>query len=99
MSFRSRPVTREGAIDKLMNTYPNLWGDLSAGSGAQAISRDPAFGREFLIRRQDRLLFGTDYLQPGQAVPQFQLLDSLNLPAQVRHKVFRGNAEKLLQLT
>jgi uncharacterized protein len=99
MSSRPRPVTLGGAIDKLMDTYPNLWGDLSAGSGAQAISRDRAFGREFLIRRQDRLLFGTDYLQPGQPVPQFQLLDSLNLPAQVQHKVFRANAEKLLKLS
>jgi predicted TIM-barrel fold metal-dependent hydrolase len=99
MSYRPRPVTPGGAIDKLMDTYPNLWGDLSAGSGAEAIGRDPAFGREFLIRRQDRLLFGTDYLQPGQPVPQFQLLDSFNLPEQVQQKVFRGNAEKLLKLT
>jgi predicted TIM-barrel fold metal-dependent hydrolase len=93
-----RPVTPGGAIDKLMDTYPNLSGDLSAGSGAQAISRDPTFGRQFLIRRQDRLLFGTDYLQPGQPVPQFKLLDSLNLPAEIEHKIFRKNAERLLKL-
>jgi uncharacterized protein len=91
-------VTPGGAIDKLMDVYSNLWGDLSAGSGAQAISRDLAFGRQFLIRRQNRLLFGTDYLQPGQAVPQFQVLDSLNLPADVQHKIFRQNAETLLKL-
>jgi uncharacterized protein len=98
MASRSRPVTPGGAIDKLMDVYSNLWGDLSAGSGAQAISRDLAFGRQFLIRRQNRLLFGTDYLQPGQAVPQFQVLDSLNLPADVQHKIFRQNAETLLKL-
>jgi len=99
MGYPPRPVTPGGAIDKLMNAYPNLWGDLSAGSGAQAISRDPAFGREFLIRRQDRLLFGTDYLQPGQPVPQFKLLDSLNLPTDVQQKVFHKNAQTLLKLT
>ncbi len=99
MSFAPRPVTAGGAIDKLMETYPNLWGDLSAGSGAQALSRDLAFARQFLIRRQDRLLFGTDYLQPGQPVPQFKLLDSLNLPAEVQRKIFRGNAETLLKLS
>jgi predicted TIM-barrel fold metal-dependent hydrolase len=98
MGSPRRPVTPGGAIDKLMDTYPNLWGDLSAGSGAQAISRDPTFGRQFLIRRQDRLLFGTDYLQPGQPVPQFKLLDSLNLPAAVAKKIFRKNAQKLLKL-
>jgi predicted TIM-barrel fold metal-dependent hydrolase len=98
MGYPPRPVTPGGAIDNLMDTYPNLWGDLSAGSGAQAISRDPTFGRQFLIRRQDRLLFGTDYLQPGQPVPQFKLLDSLNLPAAVAEKIFRKNAQKLLKL-
>jgi hypothetical protein len=98
MSSPPRPVTSGGAIDRLMDTCPNLWGDLSAGSGAQAISRDPAFGREFLIRRQNRLLFGTDYLQPGQPVPQFQVLDSLKLPADVAAKIYRKNAEALLKL-
>jgi predicted TIM-barrel fold metal-dependent hydrolase len=98
MGYPPRPVTSGGAIDKLMDTYPNLWGDLSAGSGAQAISRDPAFGREFLIRRQNRLLFGTDYLQPGQPVPQFQVLESLKLPAEVEEKIYRKNAEALLKL-
>ena len=88
-----------GAIDRLMDTFPNVYGDLSAGSGAGALSRDPVFGREFLIRRQDRILFGTDYLEPGQAVPQFQVLDSLKLPADVQRKVFRENAERLLKRT
>ena len=58
-----------------MEKYPNLYGDLSAGSGAGAISRDLEFGREFLIRRQDRIMFGTDFLAPGQAVPQFELFE------------------------
>ncbi|HET6325593.1 MAG TPA: amidohydrolase family protein [Planctomycetaceae bacterium] len=99
MSSAPRRVTAGGAIDKLMDTYPNLWGDLSAGSGAQALSRDLVFGRQFLIRRQNRLLFGTDYLQPGQPVPQFQILESLNLPADVQQKIFRRNAEALLKLS
>ena len=63
------PVAPGGAIDALMDKYPNMYGDLSAGSGAGAISRDMAFGREFLIRRADRLMFGTDFLvaRPGSA--------------------------------
>ncbi|HVU87195.1 MAG TPA: amidohydrolase family protein, partial [Pirellulales bacterium] len=59
-------VAPGGAIDRLMDKYPNLYGDLSAGSGAGAIKRDLKFGREFLVRRQDRLMFGTDFLAPGQ---------------------------------
>ncbi len=86
MGAPKSPVKPGGAIDRLMDTFPNIYGDLSAGSGANAISRDPVFGREFLIRRQDRLMFGTDYLQPGQPVPQFQILASLKLPAPMCEK-------------
>lgn len=92
-------VAPGGAIDTLMEKFPNLYGDLSAGSGAGAIARDLEFGREFLIRRQDRIMFGTDFLAPGQGVPQFDLFESkLELPAAVQQKIFRGNAQRLLQL-
>ncbi len=88
-----------GAIDQLMEKYPNIYGELSAGSGANSISRDLEFGREFLIRRQDRIMFGTDFLAPGQQVPQFELFEQkLDLPAKVEEKIFRYNARKLLKL-
>lgn len=97
--YPNRPVKPGGAIDRLMDAFPNIFGDLSAGSGAGALSRDPDFARDFLIRRQDRILFGTDYLEPGQVVPQFQVLDSLKLPADVGRKIFRKNAERLLRIS
>ena len=68
-------VSPGGAIDRLMSKYPNIYGDLSAGSGANSISRDLKFGREFLIRRADRIMFGTDFLAPKQPVPQFELFE------------------------
>jgi uncharacterized protein len=90
-------VNPGGAIDVLMEKYPNIYADLSAGSGAGAISRDVDFGREFLIRRQDRVCFGTDFLSPGQGVPQFDLFEQqLKMPAEVQAKIFRDNARKLL---
>lgn len=93
------PVAPGGAMDALMDKYPNLYADLSAGSGSSAISRDLDFGREFLIRRQDRVMFGTDFLSPGQAVPQFDLFEkSLALPDDVAAKIERGNARRLLGL-
>ena len=92
------PVAPGGALDRLFNAHPNLWGDLSAGSGANAIRRDPAFGRDFLVRWADRLLFGTDYLKDGQEVPQFEVLAALDLPAAVRSKIDRENAAGLLGL-
>jgi predicted TIM-barrel fold metal-dependent hydrolase len=76
------PVKPGGALDRLFQRYPNLWGDL--------------FGREFLLRNADRLLFGSDYLKPGQYVPQFELLANFDLPAEARAKIERGNACRLL---
>lgn len=92
-------VAPGGAIDALMEKYPNIHGDLSAGSGAGALSRDLEFAREFVVRRADRLMFGTDFLAPGQAVPQFDLFEKqLTLPDDVARKVFRDNARKMLGL-
>jgi predicted TIM-barrel fold metal-dependent hydrolase len=100
-AYPKTKVTPGGAIDTLMDKYSNLYGDLSAGSGAGAISRDLDFGREFLIRRQDRIMFGTDFLSPGQAVPQFELFEQklTDLPGDVKSKIFRNNARKLLGLS
>ena len=93
-----KPVAPGGALDRLMDAYPNLHGDLSEPGGYWAIHRDEAFGRAFLVRRADRLLFGTDFLMADQEVPQFQLLDSLDLPDEVQRKIYRGNALRLLKL-
>jgi predicted TIM-barrel fold metal-dependent hydrolase len=92
------PVKPGGALDRLMARYDNLYGDLSEPGGYSAIARDRKFGREFLIRRAGRLLFGTDWLMNDQKVPQFELLDSLNLPADVQEKIYRGNAIRILKL-
>ncbi|MHB8903021.1 MAG: amidohydrolase family protein, partial [Thermoguttaceae bacterium] len=97
-TYPKTPVAPGGAIDRLMDKYPNLYGEFSAGSGANALLRDPAFGREFLLRRADRLLFGTDYLTPEQDIPQLTLFEQFDLPEDVRRKIFRGNAERLLGL-
>jgi hypothetical protein len=52
--------------------------------------------RRFLRGTQ---LFGTDDLKPGQDVPQFKLLAGIDLPADVRTKIERGNAARLLKLS
>jgi predicted TIM-barrel fold metal-dependent hydrolase len=93
------PVAPGGALDRLMDRYANLYGDLSEPGGYTAIARDRTFGRDFLLRRADRLLFGTDFLMAGQKVPQFELLDSMDLPEAVREKIYRGNALRVLKLT
>lgn len=56
----SGPVVPGGRLVALFRKYPNLYGDLSAGSGYCAVTRDEAFGLQFLTEFADRLMFGTD---------------------------------------
>lgn len=63
-SYPKGSVVRGGRVPELLRRYPNLYGDLSAGSGYNAVSRDPAFGYSFLEEFQDQLCFGTDVCQP-----------------------------------
>ena len=76
----------------MLEKYPNLYADLSAGSGLNALRRDPKHGREFVLRFADRLLFARDYY--GAELLEF--LRSMNLPAEVAEKIFFRNAEKLV---
>ena len=50
------PIKPGGQVQHLLDTYPNLYADLSAGSGLGALQRDIGYAREFLIRYADRLL-------------------------------------------
>jgi predicted TIM-barrel fold metal-dependent hydrolase len=59
-SYPTGPVKRGGVTDKLLADYPNLFADMSANSGNNALSRDPDFTRDFLVRHQDKLHFGSD---------------------------------------
>ncbi len=57
------PVKPDGAVPRLMRKYHNMWADTSAGSGYNALMRDPEFGVEFVNEFQNKLLFGTDSCQ------------------------------------
>ncbi len=96
--YPSGPVIPTGATDRLLGQYPNLYGDLSAGSGYTALTRDPAFGLDFLERRQDKLLFGTDVLSPDQKLPLLPYLRLCSISEVARQKILHGNAEKLLNI-
>lgn len=97
--YPNYPVT-EGVVPKLMRQYPNLYGDLSAGSGYNALARDPAFAVEFLDEFQDRLMFGTDISSPDTRTPLvgflLELRDSRRIRESVFQKIARENAARLL---
>jgi hypothetical protein len=85
-------------VDALLQTYPNLYGDLSAGSGHNALTRDETFGPSFLERNKDHLLFGTDYLKPGQETPIVEYMQNTDISDQARESIVRRNAERILSL-
>ena len=59
-AYPSGPIVRGGVTDQWLGEFPNLFADMSANSGNNAMSRDPAFTADFLKRHQDKLLFGSD---------------------------------------
>jgi uncharacterized protein len=100
-SYPKGPVTPERIVE-LMRRYPNLHGDLSAGSGFNAISRDPEFGYAFMEEFSDRLYFGTDIANDPQDNPlvgYFKKLEDEHLvSAETLEKIKWGNASRLLNL-
>jgi len=59
-AYPTGPIKRGGVTDRWLGEFPNLFGDLSANSGNNGLSRDPEFTADFLKRHQDKLLFGSD---------------------------------------
>ena len=58
--YPAGPIKRGGLTDRWLSDFPNLYADLSANSGNNALSRDPDFTRDFIVRHQRKLLFGSD---------------------------------------
>ena len=101
-SWGKGPVTPGGAVPRLFETYPNLYGDMSANSAGRAIMRDEAFGLGFLETYADRLFFATDMLNGEMTLPLGQWLEDMVNAGKLRHqtyeKILRTNAEKVFGL-
>ena len=95
-------VKSPGRVPELLAKYPNLYGDLSAGSGYNAISRDPDYGYKFLEKFQDKLFFGTDICNVNQDVPIVpyfrKILDEGKISRTAYDKITWKNAKKILKL-
>ena len=86
------PVTETGRITQLLRKYPNLYCDISAGSGLKALSRDKDHAIKFLTEFQDRVLYARDNFTNSHQ----EFLNSLNLPETVLSKIYHKNAESLI---
>jgi predicted TIM-barrel fold metal-dependent hydrolase len=98
------PVTPGGLTDRYLADYPNMFGDLSAGSGLNALTRDEDFTRGFLERHQSKLLYGSDCSDhdgAGQRCQGSQTIAAIQRLAgstAIRRKLLYENAKRLLRL-
>jgi uncharacterized protein len=91
-------ISPGGAAVKLLENYPNMYADLSANSGLNAITRDPEFGTKFLVDFSDKLMFGTDAIGGTGRESHFDFYNKIDLPEEVKDKIFRNNTRKLLKI-
>ena len=93
-----------GTCDRQLQEHPNLYADMSGTVVVQVLNRDRKYAREFLIRHQDKILWATDEgwwsfgNKDRQMNQHYTFFEELDLPDEVRHKIYRGNAEKVYGL-
>jgi hypothetical protein len=98
------PIHKEGATWRLLRRYPNMYADLSADSGWNALTRDREVGIRFLNEFQDKLLFGSDtcFRDPSKRMPQLSYLKEIQKSGEISQQVFDKitglNAQNLLGL-
>jgi predicted TIM-barrel fold metal-dependent hydrolase len=97
-------VTPGGITDKYLSDYPNMFGDLSAGSGHNALKRDPDHARAFIERHQAKLVFGsdcTDTIGRGGGCSGWgtiNLVRQFSSSKTVERKLLYENARKMFRL-
>jgi uncharacterized protein len=103
--YPKTPVTRGGITDRLLSDYPNMYGDMSAGSGLNAMLRDEDHARGFLERHQNKLLYGSDCndREPNtdkcSGSKQIATIRRLAANRKIERKVLYENAAKLMKIS
>jgi uncharacterized protein len=63
-----------GRLGKLMDELPNMYTEI--GAVLHELGRQPRAAREFMIRHQDRVLFGKDIWEPSEYHTYFRTLET-----------------------
>jgi predicted TIM-barrel fold metal-dependent hydrolase len=58
--YPAGPIKKGGLTDRWLSDFPNLYADMSANSGNNALSRDTEFSRGFITRHKSKLILGSD---------------------------------------
>jgi predicted TIM-barrel fold metal-dependent hydrolase len=61
-------------LGALMDSLPNMYTEI--GAVLAELGRQPRFARQFLVRYQDRVLFGKDSYQPAEYLTYFRVLET-----------------------
>jgi predicted TIM-barrel fold metal-dependent hydrolase len=102
--YPKTPVTPGGLTDRYLSDYPNMYGDMSAGSGQNALTRDEGFARDFISRHQNKLVYGSDCSDHEGAGPKcigaetIAIIRRLAASKEIERKLLYGNAKKLFRL-
>lgn len=98
------PVTPGGLTDRYLADYPNMFADMSAGSGLNALLRDEDHTRGFLDRHQSKILYGSDCddrVGSGPACQGSQTIAAIRRFAPnkaIERKILYENAKGLFRL-
>lgn len=88
------PVVPGGAIERMLEKYPNLYCDISAYSGVSALARDTAYTKNLIMQYPDRFLYARDCFNNSHA----DLIESLCLPEDVKEKIFSKNFLRIAKI-
>ena len=105
-SYPKGPIKPGGVTDRFLGDYPNLYADMSANSGNNFLNRDPEFAAGFLVRHQNKLMFGSDCPCPdgrggtsGRCIARATLTMLKKLaPPDVFRKIVWENGTRLLKM-
>jgi predicted TIM-barrel fold metal-dependent hydrolase len=103
-SYPRGSVTPGGITDRYLSDYPNCYADLSAGSGYNAITRDEDHYRQFIIRHQNKLVYGSDCSEATGRRPDcvganiLAAIRRLAPSKAIERKILYENAKRLLKL-
>jgi predicted TIM-barrel fold metal-dependent hydrolase len=98
-------VTPGGLTDRYLRDFPNMFADLSADSGFNALTRDEDHTRSFLERHQDKLIYGSDCADRfgrGKECQGAQSIAAVRRYAPskaIERKLLYENAKKLFRLS
>jgi predicted TIM-barrel fold metal-dependent hydrolase len=105
MLYPKGKIKAGGLSDRYLSDYANFYGDLSAGSGLNALTRDEDHARGFLDRHQDKLVYGSDCSDHAGFGPtcsgagMISAIRRLSPNKTAERKMLFGNAAKMFKLS